>query len=192
MRREGPSGLHGWPVVLHLSDLDEQLEKEPNNDRQAGQPHHRARRRHRPLRAEGRRRPLRLHGQEGQALHHRGAHDRAPVADRGVHGAEERQGRAGAGDEPDVPAPRLDFTAPADGDYTLVVEHLHSWGGPDEVYRLTRDARIEPDFALTLNIDRWDVAPGGTVSIPIFVHARGLQRPDRGERGRREGADRAR
>jgi len=33
-------------------------------------------------------------------------------------------------------APRLDFTAPTDGDFTLVVEHLHAWGGPDEVYRL--------------------------------------------------------
>src|SRR5205814_2318736 len=28
----GPTGLYGWPVVLHLSDLEEQLEKEPNND----------------------------------------------------------------------------------------------------------------------------------------------------------------
>src|SRR5262249_45658265 len=29
---KGANGLHGWPVMLDLSDLDEQVEKEPNND----------------------------------------------------------------------------------------------------------------------------------------------------------------
>src|SRR5262249_54056319 len=29
---KGSSGLYGWPVLLHLSDLDEELEKEPNDD----------------------------------------------------------------------------------------------------------------------------------------------------------------
>ena len=28
----GANGLYGWPVMLALSDLDEQLEKEPNDD----------------------------------------------------------------------------------------------------------------------------------------------------------------
>ena len=29
-------------------------------------------------------------------------------------------------------APRLDFPVPADGDYYLVAEHLHYWGGPGD------------------------------------------------------------
>src|SRR5262249_43309000 len=29
---KGANNLHGWPVMLHLSDLDEQVEKEPNDD----------------------------------------------------------------------------------------------------------------------------------------------------------------
>ena len=33
--------------------------------------------------------------------------------------------------------PHLDFTAPADGDYFLAVEHLQYWFGPEEVYRVT-------------------------------------------------------
>src|SRR5262249_6006086 len=28
----GPSGLHGWPVALLLSDLEERLEQEPNDE----------------------------------------------------------------------------------------------------------------------------------------------------------------
>ena len=28
----GPNGLHGWPVALALSDLDEVMEQEPNNE----------------------------------------------------------------------------------------------------------------------------------------------------------------
>src|SRR5262249_5999401 len=73
-------------------------------------------------------------------------------------------------------APRLDFTAPADGDYTVTVEHLHSWGGPDEVYRLTITP-FTPDFALTLNADRFNVVAGATVSIPVFVTRTGYNGP---------------
>src|SRR5206468_11508005 len=29
---KGANGLHGWPVALALSDLDEAVEQEPNND----------------------------------------------------------------------------------------------------------------------------------------------------------------
>src|SRR6202030_2734489 len=73
-------------------------------------------------------------------------------------------------------APRLDFTAPADGDCTIAVEHLHSWGGPDEVYRLTVTP-YAPAFSLTLAIDRWDIAPGGSISIPVFAGRAGYNGP---------------
>ena len=29
---KGANGLHGWPVLLGISDLEEALEKEPNDD----------------------------------------------------------------------------------------------------------------------------------------------------------------
>jgi len=70
-------------------------------------------------------------------------------------------------------APRLDFTAAADGDYTIAAEHLHSWGGPDEVYRVTVTPFV-PEFTVTCAIDRWDVpAGGGTVAIPLFLTRNG-------------------
>jgi hypothetical protein len=163
----GTTGLAGWPVMLAVSDLDEQVETEPNDE---------------PAKAnriavpgaitgrfekkddidyfvfaakKGKRYVIDAHTEE-----HHSPTDVYMVL------------RNAKGDQilatnPMV-APRLDFTAPADGDYTLVVEHLHSWGGPSEVYRVTV-VPYEPGFSLALNIDRWDVPQGGTVSIPLFV-----------------------
>ncbi len=73
-------------------------------------------------------------------------------------------------------APRLDFTPPADGDYTLQVEHLHLWGGPDEVYRV-RVAPSEPGFDLTVALDRYDVGQGGKLSIPVLAPRRDFGGP---------------
>ena len=73
-------------------------------------------------------------------------------------------------------AARLDFTPPADGDYTLQVEHLHLWGGPDEVYRVTVTP-YEPGFDLRLGLDRFNVAQGGKLSIPILMPRREFDGP---------------
>jgi hypothetical protein len=164
----GANGLHGWPVMLAVSDLDEQLEKEPNND---------------PAKANRIAVPgaITARFEEKNDLDHfvfaakKGKryiieahtieHNSPTEVDMVLKNDKGTQ--LLASDEK-LPTAKLDFTAPADGDFTLVVKHLHSWGGPDEVYRVTVTP-YEPGFALTLNIDRWDVAPGGTVSIPIFV-----------------------
>ena len=55
-------------------------------------------------------------------------------------------------------APRLDFTPPADGDYTLAVEHLHYWGGPDETYRVTV-VPYGPAFDRSVTLDHFGVPP---------------------------------
>ncbi len=70
----GANGLHGWPVNLAVSDLDETLEKEPNNEPAKANRIPVPGARHRALRAEGRHRLFRLHAEEGRAHHHRGAH----------------------------------------------------------------------------------------------------------------------
>jgi hypothetical protein len=164
---KGASGLYGWPVVLHLSDLDEHLEKEPNND---------------PKQANRLEVPSAItarfeqkddadcfvfKAQKGKRYLIE-AHASEHLSPTEVYMVLKNDKGAQVLASNPMAAPRLDFTAPADGDYTLVVEHLHSWGGPDEVYRLTITP-FAPSFALALNLDRWDVAPGGTVSIPIFA-----------------------
>ena len=71
---------------------------------------------------------------------------------------------------------RIDFTPAADGDYVLSVEHLHYWGGPSESYHLTIEP-YAPSFELSILLDRWDVAQGGTRSIPIMATRRDYAGP---------------
>jgi hypothetical protein len=163
----GANGLYGWPVMLSISDLDEQLEKEPNND--PGKANRIAVPGAITARFEqkddvdnfvfsakkGKRYTIEAHAAEHLSP------TEVYMVLKNDKGAEILKSNP-------MVAPKLDFTAPADGDFTLAVEHLHSWGGPDEVYRLTVTP-YEPDFSLTLNIDRFVIAPGGTVSIPIFA-----------------------
>ncbi len=63
-------------------------------------------------------------------------------------------------------APRIDYTAAADGDLTLVVEHQNFAHGPYEVYHLTvREAT--PDFEVIASLDRLTLSPGGSAIVPI-------------------------
>ncbi len=172
---KGPSGLHGWPVMLHVSDLDEALEKEPNNDpKQANRiavPGAITARFEQTddvdcfvFKAQkGKRYVI-----EGHALEHN-----SPTEVRML--LRNDKGAQLLVSNPQL-APRLDFTAPSDGDYTLVVENLLSLSGPDQTYRVTVKP-YEPGFALTLNIDRWAVPAGGTVSIPVFAQRSGYNGP---------------
>lgn len=60
------------------------------------------------------------------------------------------------------------FTAPADGDYRLVVRDLHGRGGPRFAYLLTV-CGPRPDFELALATDRFDLTPGKTTKIKVAV-----------------------
>src|SRR5262249_28651827 len=71
---------------------------------------------------------------------------------------------------------RFEFTAQEDGDYVLEVRHLTLMGGPTEVYRVTVTPSV-PGFDLTLGIERYDVIPGGTLSLPVLVTRRGYTGP---------------
>src|SRR5207248_98131 len=73
-------------------------------------------------------------------------------------------------------APRIDYTPPADADLVLAVEHLHYLGGPEETYHLTITP-YEPGFDLSVRLDRFDAAPGGTFSTPIFLTRRDYPGP---------------
>jgi len=71
---------------------------------------------------------------------------------------------------------RIDFTSPADGEFTLMVEHLHYWGGPEETYRLTiRPYR--PGFTLSAAVDRVELAQGGVGVVQLVVNRLGYTGP---------------
>jgi hypothetical protein len=172
---KGKNGLHGWPVSLAVSDLDEVLEQEPNNEpakanrvpvpgavsarfQEKGDKDHFV-----FALKKGQRYVLEAHAQE--------LHSPADVymALLDAKGAKLQTTNP-------MNAPRLDFTPTEDGDYTLAVEHLHLWGGPSETYRVTVTP-YEPGFDLSVALERFDVAQGGTFSIPINVVRRDYTGP---------------
>jgi hypothetical protein len=172
---KGAGGLSGWPVSLFVSDLDELVEQEPNNE---------------PAKANRLPVPCGVTGrfeQKGDIDHFVFA---AKKGQRYVIDAQtldyhsptevymvlkDAKGGQVAASNP-AAGQRIDYTAAADGDYTLSVEHLHYWGGPAETYHLTVTP-YEPGFDLSIALDRWDVAQGGTLSLPIIATRRDYTGP---------------
>ena len=90
---------------------------------------------------------------------------RARLTLTGPDGRRVAEAAASAGGDP-----RLTFTAPADGDYTVSIRDLHGAvrGGPSFVYRLeVRPAA--PDFQLLLAKDYLDVKPGEPAALDLAV-----------------------
>ncbi len=160
-----PNGLHGWPVTLLLSDLDETKEQKPNSE---------------PSKANR----VPVPGAVSGCLTDKGGAYFVFAAKKGQRLVIDSQtaelgspaelylvlrdakGGQVAASNPMQPTARVDFTAAADGDYTVAVEHLHLWSGPAESYRLTI-LPYEPGFDLTLALDRFDISQGGTLTLPI-------------------------
>ena len=76
------------------------------------------------------------------------------------------------------------FTAPADGEYRLVVRDLNGRGGPRFAYLLSV-LEPRPDFALSLAADRFDLTPGKPTKITVADPAQGW--PGGTHRDRRRG-----
>jgi hypothetical protein len=171
----GSNGLHGWPVNLALSDIEETQEKEPNNEA-----------------AKANRIPV--PGAITARFEQKGDSDAFVFTlKKGVRYTIEAQTHElgsptevymtlldakGAKLQVSDPmkAPRLDFTPPADGDYTLQVEHLHLWGGPDEVYRISVTP-FEPSFDLAVALDRFNIEQGGKLTVPVLAPRRDFGGP---------------
>jgi len=166
---KGPSGLLGWPVALAVSDLDEVVETEPNHDIA------KAMRVPVPGAVTGRfvdkgdvdtyAMPLKKGRTiiEAHTFEHGSPTDVYMVV-------KDAKGAELAKTDPQK-APRLDFNAPADGDYFLVVEHLHLWFGPGEAYRVTMTPP-EPGFDLNLTLDRYAAPSGSGAAIPLTLPVR--------------------
>jgi hypothetical protein len=171
---KGPGGLYGWPVAVDVSDLDETIEHEPNNDMSH------ANKLTVPSAVTGRfmeKGDLDYYvftAKKGQRLVIQGhtlEYNSPTLLDMTVNDA---KGTQVAASNPQANHPddqRIDFTPPADGDYFLMVKHLTDWGGPSETYRI-EIRPYQPGFSLTAGLDRFDAPPGGTVDIPIQSLAR--------------------
>jgi hypothetical protein len=177
---KGPNGLHGWPVALEVSELDEQVEREPNNDAA------KANRLPVPCGVTGRFEQsddldcYTFAAKKGQKLLIE-AHTLERYSPTLVYmvlkNAKTKAEVAKTNPQLAPPADqRIEFTPPADGDYLLEVQHLNYLGGPSEAYHLTVTPS-EPGFTLALGLDRYDVIPGGVLALPVQVTRRGYAGP---------------
>lgn len=166
---KGANGLHGWPVSLLVSDLDEVVEQEPNNE---------------PAKANR----IPVPGAVTGRFQDKGDIDHFLLPLKkgryliSAHSIElgspaevfmtlkDAKGADVLKTDPQK-APTLDFTAPADGDYTLAVEHLLNSFGPVETYRVTVEP-YEPGFSVPLLLDRAGVPQGSTGTLAIGAPVR--------------------
>jgi len=163
----GASGQAGSPVTVRFSDLDEKVETEPNDTPDKAQPLSI------PCGVTGR---IEKRG-DVDRYRFKAAKDHRLIleghtASMGspaevILTVQDAKGAKLAETNP-AQAPRLDWKAPADGEYLLQVEHLHLWGGPDEVYRVSL-APFEAGFTVALQADRFEVRHDGTVDIHVLV-----------------------
>jgi hypothetical protein len=171
------NGPAGWPVTLLFSDHEELTEQEPNNE---------------PAKANR----LPVPGGVSGRFQEKGDVDyfvfAAKKGQRYVIAAQTQEllspaeaylvlrdakGAELGKSDPKLPAARIDFAAPADGDYTVSVEHLNYQFGPSEVYRLTVTPAA-PAFDVALALDRVGVPPGGAGVLAVAaVTRRGYDGP---------------
>ena len=177
---KGASGLHGWPVALAVSDLDETIEQEPNQD----QPQ--ANRLAVPGGVTGRFQQSDdtdvyvFTAKKGQKLQ-----IEAQTLDlysptlvyMVLKNAKTKAELAKTNPQSPPPADqRIEFTAAEEGDYLLEVQHLNYVGGPSETYHLVIN-RLVTGFDITLGIDRYDLAPGSFAPLSLQVNRRGYTGP---------------
>jgi hypothetical protein len=177
---KGPSGLSGWPVALALTDMDESVEREPNNE--PGQ----ANRIAVPGGITGRFQRADdadfyvFAGKKGQKLM-----IEAQTLDlysptlvyMVLKNAKTKADLAKTNPQSPPPADqRLEFTPSEDGDYLLEVQHLNYSGGPSEAYHLVITPST-PGFDLTLAADRYELPVDGFVPLPLQVNRRGFTGP---------------
>jgi hypothetical protein len=159
-------GASGWPVPVYASDVDESVEQEPNNEL-----------------AKANRLPV-PSGVTARFLDKGDVDHFVFTAKKGVKYAivaetyeilspaevylivKDAKGADLAKSNPQNTPARIDFTAPADGDFTIYAEHLNYLHGPTEVYHLSI-SEGGPDFEVQVQLDRFSVAPGETTLIPI-------------------------
>lgn len=68
--------------------------------------------------------------------------------------------------------PVFDFTFPEDGDYTLAVQDLHRQGGPQYAYRIVATP-VQAGFALSASADTVNVVSGGTTMVTVTAARKG-------------------
>jgi hypothetical protein len=176
-----PNGVAGWPVALYVTDMEELVEREPNNSIEKAQ-----------------QLPALPCGVTGRFETSDDLDVYAFNAKKGEKIAVEAQTvewgspslvylsiknaktKAEVGKStPQAPPPgdqRVEFTVPEDGVYLIEVQHLYYVGGKAETYHLTVQP-VAPTFSLTLSLDKTEMSPDGLGVIPFQIVRKGFTGP---------------
>lgn len=175
----GPSGLAGWPVPVALSEVEEIVEAEPNDQLGKGM------RVKMPIGITGRFQTnadtdlYLFPAKKGQKVLieaktlELGSPSLVHLVVRNAKGAELAKSNPQAAPPADQ---RIEFTPPEDGDFAVEAQHLNYAGGPNEVYRLSI-APVTPSFEVSLGLDRFDLAPGSFAALPLVIARKGYDGP---------------
>lgn len=171
----GANGLYGWPVALAVTDHDEHMEQEPNNE---------------PAKANRITVPCGITGRfesKGDVDNYVFAlkkgrrhvieartHDLASPPE--VYMVLKNAAGAEIGRSNPATAARIEFTPSADGDYILSIEHLFYWHGPAETYHVSIHPYL-PDFDVSLAQDSIDVPQGGVALVNLTAVRRDYSGP---------------
>jgi hypothetical protein len=171
-----PGSPPGWPVPVGFSDMDELLEQEPNDtpEKAARLPFPAAV--HGRLEKAGDRDYYRFAAKKGQRIE--------IEAQSWEYGSpavvylvlQDTQGKQLANSNPMQDPPRIEYTASADTELVLLVEHLHYAGGPEETYRIVIKP-AEPTFRVEVLQDRVDIPAGGVGVCFVRVSRSGYAGP---------------
>jgi len=177
---KGPSGQHGWPVPLVISDMDEMVEQEPNMEAAKGN------RVALPTGVTGR---FQMSDDADNYLFSAKKGQKLTIEAQTLEWGSPtlvymlvKHGKTGAElakTNPQAVPPadqKIDFTAGEDGDFVLEVQHLNFLGGPSEVYHVTI-APAAPDFDVSLVTDRSDLSAGSVAAFALQAARRGYAGP---------------
>jgi hypothetical protein len=170
------NGPAGWPVPFFASEFDEGVEVEPNDDPAKANRVQVPGAMNARFEKKGEKDCFVLTGKKGQRLII-AAHTQDYNSPTSVYMVlQDAKGVQLAVSDPAKDPARIDYTPAADGDCTLVVEHLHYWGGPAETYRLTFQVH-EPGFGLSIAADHVDVPQGATALLTVQAARRDYSGP---------------
>jgi hypothetical protein len=171
-----PGKPSGWPVMLLATDQDETLEVEPNDDPAKAMPLKVPAAVSARLLAKGDRDHYRFAAAKGQRL-------LIDTQTQALHSPtslylvlKDAKGTQVAASNPATDPAAIDFNPPADGEYVLMVEHLHYWGGPEETYRLLIQP-YQPGFTLAVAADRVEVPRGAAGVLTVQATRRDYAGP---------------
>ena len=164
-----PQGVSGWPVPVRLSDDPETVEKEPNNDAAKAN----------PISVPGGISArfgtpndldyFKFPAKKGDKLALTALAYEINAPTEVLLRVVDEKGKELAKSNPTQPAVKAEFTAPADGTYFAVCEHLNYLSGPNEVYHLSIRP-VTADFELTLPVDNFEVsATTGTAVLATNI-----------------------